>query len=149
MTPMRFFLLASGLLVLCGCEWTTPTEPNPDLAIQVAPSPDGMGYVAIPPDCPAWSDNPAVTFDNQPLPQFGCANTRNLAIMVDRPEDMLQGRDPGTTSGVTAAGATARYNNNQTRGLIDPSSNSSQTSVTTAPTPSSALTGDAPSSSGH
>jgi len=140
---MRFsaLIVALGCLSLGGCGIT----PAPDYAIKVMPTPDGSGYVAIPPECPRWSDNDLNFFDNQPLPQFGCATTRNLALMVDRPEDLLQGRNLGPANGVTTAGSIVRYNNNQTRGLLYPGASSDDSiEATTAPTAASSMSGETP-----
>jgi len=106
------------------------------------PTPDGM--VAIPPGCPNWTTATTDPYDNQPLPQFGCANARNLAIMVDRPEDLVRGRDMGDSSGVLTVGAMRRYYNNQTRGLLDLDTSPDMSSaITTSPTPTSSMTGEA------
>ena len=135
-------LFAFGLLGLSGCAAPTPT---PDYTINVAPARDGR-LVAVPPACPRWSDNDLNFIDNQPMPQFGCANARNLAIMVDEPGDLLQGRDLGPAMGVNTVGATERYYSNQTRGLLDPAANSSTMAATTAPSAASPLTGESLSS---
>ncbi|MGE3622714.1 MAG: CpaD family pilus assembly lipoprotein [Bdellovibrionales bacterium] len=105
--------------------------------------------MALPPACPRWSDNNVHFFDNQPLPQFGCADARNLAMMVEKPEDLLRGRDMGPASGVLTSGSIMRYNNNQTRGLIwfTPTPQNS-VDATSAPTATSAMTGETPLNSG-
>jgi type IV pilus biogenesis protein CpaD/CtpE len=102
----------------------------------------------VPTECPAWSYNDINLLDNKPLPQFGCATARNLALMVDRPQDLLEGRPSGNASGVLAAGSILRYNNNQTRGLvyIAPQSDNS-VDATTAPSATSALSGETPPAS--
>jgi pilus assembly protein CpaD len=136
--------LMISLLGIAAC-----TTPTPDYTIRVIPASDGQTAQAIPPTCPRWSDNAANYEDGQPLPQFGCADARNLAIMVDNPEDLLQGREPGPASGVLAAGSIIRYNNNQTRGLLDTSQQSDTTAAsTTAPVSNSSMTGETPESSG-
>lgn len=48
-----------------------------------------LHYVAQPPDCPDWSENMARDPQNMPAPNFGCANQRNLAAMVDDPRDLI------------------------------------------------------------
>lgn len=140
MTRLSIFLVALGLLGLNGCG---PITPAPDYTIKVVPTAEG--YAAIPPACPRWSDNGVDFTDNQPLPQFGCADARNLAMMVDRPEDLLQGRDSGPANGVTTAGSIVRYNNNQTRGLlyIAPTSDNG-IDATTASTGASSMSGETP-----
>jgi type IV pilus biogenesis protein CpaD/CtpE len=115
MSRLSLAITSLGLLALAACG---PITPAPDYAIRVAPNPDGSGYTAIPPTCQRWSDDDLNFFDNQPQPEFGCADARNLALEVERPEDLLQGRDPGPANGVTTAGTIVRYNNNLTRGLL-------------------------------
>src|ERR1700733_9297714 len=138
-------ILIAGLVGLGACSIT----PTPDYAIKVVPAADGHPAQAIPPTCPRWSDNDLNFFDNQPLPQFGCADARNLAMEVERPEDLLQGRNPGPSRGVISAGNIMRYDNNQTRGLIDLQTQPDTAAAnTTAPIPNSKLTGETPESSG-
>ena len=68
---------------------------------------------------------------------------RNLALQVERPADLVEGRELGPQRGVTAVGAIRRYDNNQTRGLIDPENGAdSVAAATTAVTAQSTLTGD-------
>lgn len=139
---MRLFpaLLILSLAPLAACQVYEPT-PKPDYTIQVMPTSQGM--VAIPPTCPSWSADITDNYDNQPVPQFGCASARNLALMADNPEDIATGRNLGETRGVTMVGAIRRYDNNQTRGLIYPSSSiDSSVDSTTSPAAASTMTGD-------
>ena len=46
-------------------------------------------YIAVAPDCGNWSENLAVTYDNQPHPNFGCTAQHNLAAMVANPRDLV------------------------------------------------------------
>jgi len=140
---MTRFVTCVTLAFLSGLAACGPITPAPDYSVGVAPAPDGVHYTAIPPNCPRWSDNDLNFFDNQPLPQFGCANARNLALMVDQPHDLIEGRPSGAASGVLTSGAIQRYNNNQTRGLlyVAPSSDNG-VDATTAPSATSALTGE-------
>lgn len=48
-----------------------------------------MRYVAEAPQCGDWSTNLANEPMNLPYPNFGCANQRNLAVMVANPADLL------------------------------------------------------------
>jgi pilus biogenesis lipoprotein CpaD len=51
-------------------------------------------YAAVvPPDCPDWKLSPVTTYSNSPAPNFGCASTVNLGLMVDNPHDLEQGRN--------------------------------------------------------
>jgi len=49
-------------------------------------------YIAVAPDCGNWSENLAVTYDNQPHPNFGCTAQHNLAAMVANPRDLVTPR---------------------------------------------------------
>lgn len=134
----KFFLLS--VLSLTACQVYQPT-PKPDYTIQVIPTAKGM--TAIPPTCPNWATDITDPYDNQPVPQFGCATARNLAMMTENPEDLVKGRDLGETRGVLMVGAIRRYDNNQTRGLLSTSSSlDNAADVTTSPASSSTMTGD-------
>jgi hypothetical protein len=137
--------LVLALCVLSAC--CDPYQPTfrPNYVIKVVPT--AQGEVAVPPPCPSWSSEISDPFDEQPLPQYGCANARNLASMVERPEDLVQGRALGETRGVTQVGAIRRYDNNQPRGLITPDAEVSQVAATTATTAASSMTGDVTGSS--
>ncbi len=144
---VSFTFVSLAMLALAACADPYPPTPKPDYAIRIAPS--AKGLVAVPPECPSYATATIDPYDNQPLPQFGCANARNLAMMVEKPEDLLKGREMGDTRGVIAVGAMRRYDNNQTRGLIDTTSSpNSAVATTTASTPSSGMTGDAAGGSG-
>ncbi len=140
----RFLTLAfltPCLLALAACaNWFPPTA-QPDYAIRVAPTVDGHGE-ATPPPCPSWSGAVTNPFDNQPYPQYGCAHARNLAAMIERPNDLVEGRNLANQRGVMAVGAVRRYDNNQPRGLVMPSADTNAIAATTAASPSSGMTGD-------
>jgi hypothetical protein len=139
-------LISISLLGLAACDPYPPT-PTPDYTIRVMHSQSGM--VALPPTCPNWSTDTKDPYDNQPDPQFGCANARNLALTVEKPEDLVQPRSLGDARGTVMVGAIKRYDNNQTRGLVyTASSPDNSVDATTATTATSPMTGDATSSSG-
>ena len=129
----------SGLLALGACDPYAPTL-RPDYAIRVTPT--AQGFVATPPTCPSWATATKDPFDEQPDPQFGCATARNLAAMVENPKDLVEGRPLGNERGVTAVGATRRYDNNQTRGLIWTGNEDNAVAVTTSSASASSLSGD-------
>ncbi|MDP9128591.1 MAG: CpaD family pilus assembly protein [Pseudomonadota bacterium] len=133
-------LMTASLIALTACEIYPPT-PKPDYTIGVLPT--SKGLVAIPPQCPSYAMALTDPYDNQPLPQFGCATSRNLALMAEQPKDLIQPRELGPTRGVAMVGAVRRYDNNQTRGLIHLSpSVDNAVDVTTSASPASSLTGD-------
>jgi hypothetical protein len=139
MACSRPVLLCLGFLTLAACEILPPT-PNPDYVIRVTPA--GKESVATPPPCPGWDDAVANPLDNKPIPQFGCATSRNLASMVDNPNDLVEGRTMGPSRGVLSVGSIRRYDNNQARGLIMPVSETSQAASSTAASTTSPMTGD-------
>ena len=132
-------LCAFGSLALTGCGDPYDPTVRPDYTIRVVPT--AQGYKAVEPACVDWA-NAADPFDNQSIPQFGCASQRNLAAMIENPKDLVEGRTLSNARGVTQVGAIRRYDNNQTRGLITPDSESSQIAVSTSAGASSTLTGD-------
>lgn len=143
----KYVGLFLGMLLcldLTACAINPTPTPNYTIGVQST----AQGKVAVAPECLNWTDNLANPYDNQPLPQLGCANARNLAFMVERPDDLIQGRDPGTSSGVLAVGAMRRYESNQTRGLLDLSAAPDLSlAVTSAPTAASSLNGATPPTS--
>jgi pilus assembly protein CpaD len=58
-----------------------------------------LQVVAVPPDCPDWSENIGRDPQNTPWPNKGCATQRNLAAMVANPEDLLHPRGETQRSG--------------------------------------------------
>lgn len=145
MTKSRFTFIAFGLLALVACEDPYTPTPRPDYTIRVVPTTQqgpSQGSIAVPPTCPSWNTEVVDPYDDQPLPQFGCADARNLALMIDNPNDLVKGRPLGEARGVQAVGTIRRYDNNQPRGLIMPGADGSSAAITTAPTASSTLSGD-------
>jgi len=51
-----------------------------------------LQFVAIPPDCPDWSEDIGRDPQNMPWVDKGCATQRNLAAMVANPEDLIRPR---------------------------------------------------------
>ena len=141
MSMRALLTLSCSLLALTACADPYPPTPRPDYTIHVVSTP--KGDVAVPPACPSWSTATTDPYDNQPNPQFGCSQARNLALSVEQPEDLVQGRELGPERGVIAVGAIRRYDNNQTRGLLYLSTSlDTAADATTASSASSALTGD-------
>ena len=58
-----------------------------------------MRYIAEPPQCGDWSTNLAYEPTNLPYPNLGCAQQRNLAVMVANPADLLGPRSETPRSG--------------------------------------------------
>jgi len=110
--------LCALLLVtaLCGCE----TAPKPDNRIKLMPSADGKRVTALPPDCLSWHDYETGPFENHPWPQYGCAQARNLAAQVERPQDVVEGKELGKADGIISSAAQSRYLAGKQTPLIDP-----------------------------
>jgi pilus assembly protein CpaD len=66
-------------------------------------------YIALPPDCPNWSKAPGNDFANTLHSDFGCSTATNLAAMVDRPRDLIEGREMAGAVGDPALAAMHRY----------------------------------------
>jgi hypothetical protein len=135
----RSLLILAAFTLLAACDPYDPTM-HPNYAIRVTPTP--TGGVASAPACPSWATETNDPYDNQPFPQFGCANARNLALQVEHPNDLVAARPLGEGRGVESVGAIRRYDNNQTRGLITTGAEVNQVATTTATTSASAMSGD-------
>jgi pilus biogenesis lipoprotein CpaD len=112
------------LLALTGCITDRPYDAsakNPDNRIVVAPaSPNSKILKAWAPECLAWTDHRPSYYDNGPQPQIGCANQRNLALMIAQPADLVQPQPLGRADATKAASSMQRYHENKVLGLHDP-----------------------------
>lgn len=121
---MKRALLSLATLLLCsGCVTMEddPIAKHPDHRIVVAPAAPGSSTLrAYPPECPAWTAHHPDPNDNMPQPQVGCATQRNLALMIDRPDDLVVGRPLSPGDGQRDAAALQRYHDNKVSGLYDP-----------------------------
>jgi hypothetical protein len=120
---MRFQVLLTTLLTatvfLGGCDTPYSESPAPDYRVRLMTAPGGQ-LVAVPPECLDWRTVRNGALQNQPWPQFGCSQARNLAAMVEQPEDLAEGRDWGMANGEMAASTMKRYEAGRTMPLIDP-----------------------------
>ncbi len=126
--------------MLASCSDPYAPTPRPDYVIQVKPTKTGL--VAVPPPCANWQTDIADPFDNQPMPQFGCAHARNLALMIENPSDLIKGRELGPSNGVTATGSMLRYTHDQTRGLIWTGDDPNKIGTTTSSAAASGISGE-------
>ncbi len=136
---MRSLLLicSVALIGLGGCGTTDSSKS--DFSIRLVPGADGH-LVAVPAPCPSWATTTPDPLDNGPWPQYGCASARNLAAVVERPEDLIRGRDWGDASGEQTASAMRRYVQDKTYPMIDPSKDSEEGPVASATSVSSRTT---------
>ena len=63
------------------------------------------------PDCPNWSRPAQPNHTNETMSNFGCAVNSNFAAMVADPNDLVSGREGGTTDLRTGARAVESYRN--------------------------------------
>jgi pilus assembly protein CpaD len=68
-------------------------DPNAPLRLSY------LQFVALPPDCPDWSEDMGRDPNNMPWSNKGCATQRNLAAMVANPEDLVHPRGETPRSG--------------------------------------------------
>lgn len=115
-------------LLLAGCAGSSEDSKSafykPDYRIKVAKTP--QGYVAIAPECPDWSKIDEAYSDNNMPPTFGCATQRNLAAMIDKPEDLIKQPAAEPTIGIKGASSIDRYYSDRTIALMDPNSKTSE-----------------------
>ena len=78
-------------------------------------------YTVTPPECPAWDDLLENYVSNGPTMPLGCANARNLNVMVEDPRDLLVGRTTGPTDAGHEVKAIERYMEDKVKPL--PSNN--------------------------
>lgn len=76
-----------GLFVSPGAPVTTGPVPPGTARVIVSRT------VAAVPGCPNWQRPSQPNYNNQLLPNFGCAVNANLAAMVANPEDLVHGRE--------------------------------------------------------
>lgn len=60
-------------------------------------------YHVVLPECPNYARTTTGDNSNLPASNFGCADRRNLGLMVANPRDLLRGRDMGPVSGARTA----------------------------------------------
>lgn len=65
--------------------------------------------------CPNWANDPVDDHGNQGSPYLGCTNDINLIKMVERPQDLQQGRTLGPASGERQAGAVKAYDTDKVK----------------------------------
>lgn len=108
-------LSIAALSMLTAC-----ADPKPDHRIKLVNTYDGRGVQAVPPECLSWAEHQPSTSENHPWPQYGCAMARNLAMQVERPEDLIEPKDLGSANATVTAAAQSRYQAGKTTPLIDP-----------------------------
>ncbi|QQR69061.1 MAG: hypothetical protein IPI58_09630 [Alphaproteobacteria bacterium] len=116
---MRIFCLIALMLTLSSCLTDSQAPNTPRYRILVTEDAKG-NKIAVPPDCAKWSDDNQDHLSNAVYSDWGCANARNLASMVEDPQDLLRGHNPAVADGIVAAGAIKRYRLGKAKALIDP-----------------------------
>lgn len=78
-------------------------EADADVLVRVA------RYHVVLPECPDYSRAIIGGYHNLPSSNFGCADQRNLGLMVANPRDLLRGRDLGPADGERQGRAVRAY----------------------------------------
>ena len=104
----RFVAVGAFAIALAGC-----VVNEPPLSAQPQP-------------CPPWVDYPVDNHSNRNSPYLGCTNDVNLLKMVERPQDLDQGRPLGAGNGGRQADAVKNYDKDQVKPFLDSSVRSSQ-----------------------
>lgn len=73
-------------------------------------------YVARTDECGDWSKNAADTASNLPMPNFGCANQHNLAVMIADPRDLVAPRPLGPADATRRANIIDKYQKGEVSG---------------------------------
>ena len=73
--------------------------------------------IAIAPNCPGWMGHPTAPEDVLPEPNFGCANTYNLAAMLADPHHLRQGASSIYYLGERGASDVAAYRTDKVKPL--------------------------------
>jgi pilus assembly protein CpaD len=74
------------------------------------------------PHCPNWSLASQPNYDNRNMSNFGCGVNTNIAAMIANPEDLIHGREAGTTDVDAASKAVLFYRSSPpsgSKGLTD------------------------------
>jgi len=74
------------------------------------------------PHCPNWSVPSQPNYDNRNMSNYGCGVNTNIAAMVANPEDLIHGREAGTTDVDAASKAVLFYRSSPpsgSKGLTD------------------------------
>lgn len=69
-------------------------------------------YVATPPNCPDWRKPSSQNHQNSPSSNFACADSTNLALMLEDPADLLRGRPLGPGDAAGLVHGIQRYRDN-------------------------------------
>ena len=85
---------------------------------------------ATPRPCPPYVDYPVDNHSNRSSPYLGCSNDVNLLRMVERPQDLDQGRPLGPVNAGRQADAVKNYDKDQVRPYLDAGSRPSQSGNT-------------------
>lgn len=73
-----------------------------------------MSFEAHTGPCGDWSENAGITFENTPMPNFGCAVQHNIAAQIADPRDLEQSRGLGSPDAVQRMQVFNKYEQGQT-----------------------------------
>jgi type IV pilus biogenesis protein CpaD/CtpE len=107
-----------ALASLSGC--ASPDAGLPDQKIGVMRNAQTGQMIAIPRPCPDWHQHIGQGLENEAPRQFGCADAYNLAHEIERPEDLIHGREAGSAEAAPGVLGIERYRSGKTKGLMNP-----------------------------
>ena len=88
----------------------THDAPNGDTRVEVG----YIAYAAHTDACGNWSEDASETWQNTPMPDFGCSNQHNLAAMVSDPLDLAAPRGMGPSDATRREAVVDTYEKAQT-----------------------------------
>jgi hypothetical protein len=112
-------LLTVAALSLSGCGGS-PDYVYRGHPIGVIKDPKTGKSLAVAEPCAQWDQYVTDGLDNNPPPHFGCYESYNLAHTVERPVDLVRGRDPGNAEASSGVLGIERYREGKTKELINP-----------------------------
>ena len=75
-------------------------------------------YIVVPPSCPDWTRSLSSVQGAESMPNYGCADTANLGMMIADPRDLIQGKDVGLYDGTRHALSVEMYRKDEVKELI-------------------------------
>jgi pilus assembly protein CpaD len=111
LADLQSLALASGI-PLANLDLRSGDASPPGVELEV------VHWRIAPVGCPTWADLMDNFHSNAPTYELGCANARNLQLMVADPSDLLGGRVLDPASGGREAAAIERYRTDQVKPFL-------------------------------
>jgi hypothetical protein len=111
-------LITVAAFTLSGCN--SPDYVYHGHPIAVMKDPKTGKSLALAKPCAEWNHYLADGLDNIPPEHFGCYESYNLANQIERPADLVRGRQLGGADAATGVLGIERYREGKTKQLINP-----------------------------